>query len=80
MLAYINAAADLKPIDIARQRAEYEGSGEDVKGDEPPLPPPDESPSEGESVDEDKDKADDQVGGDDQVGRNADRICQHCWL
>ena len=64
MLAYIKAAAERSPLDLARERAQAEqSSGEKV---EPPLPPPDQSPSENEDG-EDYGKAEDQVGGEVQI-------------
>ena len=64
MLAYIKAAAERSPLDLARVRAQAEqSSGEKV---EPPLPPPDQSPSENEDG-EDYGKAEDQVGGQVQI-------------
>ena len=64
MLAYIKAAAERSPLDLARERAQAEqNSGEKV---EPPLPPPDQSPSENEDG-EDYGKAEDQVGGQVQI-------------
>ena len=64
MLAYIKASAERSPLDLARVRAQAEqSSGEKV---EPPLPPPDQSPSENEDG-EDYGKAEDQVGGQVQI-------------
>ena len=65
MLAYIKAAAERSPLDLARERAqaEQQSSGEKVG---PPLPPPDQSPSENEDG-KGYGKADDQVGGEVQI-------------
>ena len=64
ILAYIKAAAERSPLDLARERAQAEQSSGEKVG--PPLPPPDQSPSENEDG-EDYGKAEDQVGGEVQI-------------
>ena len=74
MWAYIRAAAERTPQDIARERVTRE------QGSDPPLPPPPEEPPL-EDEDED-DGAGDQLV-DEEAGegaKGADRICQHCWV